>query len=105
MNSATGSPEIGQWYERADSGTLFQVTGLDEAAGTVEIQSFDGDVGEIEARIWSGLPLERVQLPEDGLGPAEEMEAQDLAFSQAETLLANPRALEQLAELGSGNFI
>jgi hypothetical protein len=105
MNSATGSPEIGQWYERADSGTLFQVTGLDEGAGTVEIQSFDGDVGEIEARIWSGLPLERVQLPEDGLGPAEEMEAQDLAFSQAETLLANPRALEQLAELGSGNFI
>lgn len=69
MNSATGNPESGQWYERADCGTLFQVTGLDEAAGTVEIQSFDGDVGEIEARIWSGLPLERVQPPEDGLGP------------------------------------
>jgi hypothetical protein len=104
MNSTVGNPEIGQWYERTDIANVFQVTGLDEADGTIETQSSDGDVGEIEARIWSGLPLERAQPLDDGLGPLEAMEAQDIASSQAETLLANPLALEQFAEVGSRSF-
>lgn len=98
MNDTVGNPRIGQWYERTDNADIFQVTGLDEGAGTVEIQSFDGDVGELDAQIWPGLPLELAQAPEDWMVPLEAMEAQDLVCAQAENLLGNPLALERFAD-------
>ena len=97
MNSTVGSPQIGQWYERADTAEIFQVTGIDDGAGTIEIQSFDGDVDEIDSQVWSAMSLEYAQPPEDWLAPVEDMEAQDVASSQAETMLDNPVALEQFA--------
>lgn len=100
MNSAVGSPRIGQWYERPDTAEIFRVTGIDEGAGTIEIQSFDGDVDEIDTPLWAGLPLELAQPPEDWLASMEDMEAEDVASSQAETILDNPVALERLAEVG-----
>lgn len=101
MNGTAGNPQIGQWYERTDNAEIFQVTGLDEEAGTIETQSFDGDVGEIDGQIWAGLPLERAQAPEDWMAPVKDMEAQDLACVEAATLLENPLALEWFAEGGS----
>ena len=35
-------PIVGNWYAHRDKGALFQVVALDEDAGTVEIQEFDG---------------------------------------------------------------
>ena len=35
-------PVVGNWYSHRDKGALFQVVALDEEAGTVEIQEFDG---------------------------------------------------------------
>jgi len=95
MSSAAVKPQIGQWYARTDTGDVFQVTGLDEGGGTIEIQSFDGDVDEIENPLWAGLPLESAPPPEGGMEPVEDMEAQDLACSQAQRILENPLALEQ----------
>jgi len=95
MSSAAVKPQIGQWYARTDTGDVFQVTGLDEGGGTIEIQSFDGDVDEIENPLWAGLPLESAPPPEGAMEPVEDMEAQDLACSQAQRILENPLALEQ----------
>jgi hypothetical protein len=95
MSSAAVKPRIGQWYERTDTGDVFQVTGLDEDDRTIEIQSFDGDVDEIESPVWAGLPLEPAAPPEDWMVPVEDMDAQDLACSQAQRILENPLALEQ----------
>ena len=61
MNNEVGSAEIGQWYARSDKGEMFQVTGLDAHNGTIEIQTFDGDVDEIDEEAWSALPLTRAQ--------------------------------------------
>lgn len=104
MNSTVGSPQIGQWYERADTAEIFQVTGIDDGAGTIEIQSFDGDVDEVDLQLWSALPLEYAQPPEDWLPSVEDMDAQEVASSQAETILDNPVALERFAEAGSGHL-
>lgn len=52
-SGGVGYPRVGQWYSRADKGEMFQVTGRDYRAGTVEIQSFDGDVDEIDVEAWA----------------------------------------------------
>jgi hypothetical protein len=71
METEAGSAEIGQWYARSDKGEMFQVTGLDAHNRTIEIQTFDGDVDEIDEDEWTALPLTRTEPPEDWTGPVD----------------------------------
>ena len=96
MSSTVGNPEIGQWYVRPDNGAIFQVTGVDERAKTIELQAIDGDLDEVDSETWAAMPLELTGSPEDWLGPIDDMEADDLAFSEAESMLDNPAMLERL---------
>ena len=82
MNAQIGRPEIGQWYARGDKGEIFQVVGYDDRARTVEIQSFDGDIDEIELDAWESLALEPSVAPEDCTGPMDEVEPEDLGYSE-----------------------
>jgi hypothetical protein len=96
MSNAVGEPEIGQWYERADTGDLFQVTCIDDHWKTIEIQAADGDIGEIEAEIWAALPLELAELPEDWSGPIKDLEAEHLTRLRAARAFENPAILQRL---------
>ncbi|HYX74402.1 MAG TPA: DUF6763 family protein [Steroidobacteraceae bacterium] len=72
------NPEIGQWYLHRDKGEMFRVTAYDEPTHTIEIQTFDGDVDEIDEEAWSALPLELAEEPEDWTGPLDGIEFDDL---------------------------
>jgi hypothetical protein len=84
MNTSGGRPEIGQWYRRADKGEEFRVVGRDENSRAIEIQSFDGEVDEIDVEEWEALPLERVEPPEDWTAPMDDVETDDLGYSETE---------------------
>jgi hypothetical protein len=84
MNTHVGRAEVGQWYARADKGELFQVVGRDDQSRTVEIQSFGGDVDEIDDETWGTLPLVRTAPPEDWTGPIDDVEKDDLGYSDTE---------------------
>ena len=66
MNHALRRAQIGQWYLRRDKGEIFQVTAYDDRSRTIEIQTFDGDLDEIEMETWRVTPLDLVEPPEDG---------------------------------------
>ena len=97
MISAMSGPQIGQWYERKDQAEIFQVTGIDDCARTVEIQAVNGDIGEIDSDTWSALPLSYAVPPEDGIVPLDEIEAEDVAAARAEETLEDPTMLGRLA--------
>ena len=97
MNNIVGEPEIGQWYERTDTGEIFQVTGLDEHSETIEIQAFDGAIDEIEAEIWIALPLQLAELPQDWSGPITDLEAEHLSQLQSTRAFENPAILQRLS--------
>ncbi len=102
MNAEIGSARIGQWYLRRDKGEMFLVTGTDERAGTVEVQTFDGDLDEIDADTWSTLPLERAPPPEDWTGPVDEVAPDDLGYSETEMRAGDwTQALQPFAATGS----
>ncbi len=82
MNTQIVRPEIGQWYARGDKGENFQVVGYDDHARTIEIQSFDGDIDEIDIDAWDSLALESSVAPEDCTGPMDEVEPDDLGYSE-----------------------
>jgi len=77
-------PEIGQWYAHTDKGELFQVVGRDAESRTIEIQYFDGDVDEIDAETWAALPVEPAEPPEDMTAPMDDIETDDLGYSETD---------------------
>lgn len=99
MNSAVGRPEVGQWYAHRDKGEIFQVTGIDDGSKSIEIQYFDGDVDEIEEPSWFGMPLERAAAPEDCTGALDEVESDDLGYS--ETAMSDREWQEPLQPFGA----
>ncbi len=75
-------PRIGQWYRHLDKGESFVVTGVDEAASTVETQSFDGDLDEVELESWAALSIAPIEPPEDWTGPVDSVAPDDLGDSE-----------------------
>lgn len=74
-------PVIGNWFRRPN-GTLFEVVAVDEDDGTVEIQQFDGTIGEIDIENWPQLLLVEVSAPEDWSGSVD-MDPEDYAGKSA----------------------
>ncbi len=75
-------PVVGNWYQQLDDGTLFQVTAVDEDEGLVEFQNFDGDIGEVSLDEWRNWDLEVSDPPEDWTGPVDDIEIDDLDYSE-----------------------
>jgi hypothetical protein len=78
MNSDVGRPRIGHWYTRWDNGEIFQVTALKTPSGTIEVQTFDGDLFEIADASWGLLPLGLTAPPEGWLESSESADLSDL---------------------------
>lgn len=90
-------PIPGNWYQHLDKGQEFQVIDVDETGGVVETQHFDGDIEEITLDDWYELDLEHIEPPEDWTGPVDEIEADDLGYS--DTSMAPEDWSEPLSEI------
>ena len=76
-------PVVGHWYNHVDKGDLFQVVALDEQSGTIEIQEFDGGLDEIDLEEWRQMSIEPAAPPEDWTGPVDELERDDLGYTDS----------------------
>jgi hypothetical protein len=64
---------------RRDTGETFLVTDYDDEAGTVEIQTSDGDLDELDEEVWQSLSLTLAEPPQDWTGPIDaDIEEDDL---------------------------
>src|SRR3989344_2293815 len=77
-------PVISQWYRHLDKGQQFYVTAIDDREGTIEIQHFDGDVEEVDFDDWRMLAIEPIEPPEDWTGPVDDVERDDLGYSETD---------------------
>jgi hypothetical protein len=77
MNSV-GRPQVGDWYQNQDKGEPFQVVSVDVASGTVQTQSFDGELDSIDMEDWEQIPLVTAAAPEDWTGPLDDVEPDDV---------------------------
>ena len=84
VSTSVGPPEIGQWYARGDKGQEFRVVGRDAESRAIEIQTFDGEVDEVDAETWETLSLERIEAPEDWTAPLDDVETDDLGYSETD---------------------
>jgi hypothetical protein len=75
-------PIVGNWYRHLDKGQLFRVVAFDQERGIVEIQHFDGDIEEMDASAWFDLEIEPAEAPEDWTGPVDDVETDDLGYTE-----------------------
>ena len=86
---------VGQWYLRQDTGETFWVTDQDNESGTVEIQTSDGDLDELDDEVWQSLPLALAGPPQDWTGPMD-----DVVVEDQEDLETDPAQAGSLASPG-----
>ncbi len=74
-------PIIGNWYRNTtEKGQRFEVVSLDEEAGLVEVQHFDGDVEEWDIDEWYNMDLEAIEPPENWTGPMDDVTDEDIVY-------------------------
>ncbi|PWV65937.1 DUF6763 family protein [Plasticicumulans acidivorans] len=78
-------PIVGNWYRDLESQGCFEVVAFDEDARTVEIQYQEGEVEEIELDAWYDMVLEGIDTPDDWNGAFDDLNGEDLGYSDADT--------------------
>lgn len=72
-------PLVDQWYWHHDKGQSFVVIAVEPDA--IEIQHYDGDIEEMTMATWRGMDIEPAEPPEDWTGPVDDVEPDDLDYS------------------------
>ena len=73
-------PVVGSWYQSPD-GQRFEVIGIDEDEGFVEIQYFGGELDALEFDAWLVMGYTEIAPPEDWSGPFDDLERDDLGYT------------------------
>ena len=77
-------PIAGNWYRHVDKGECFQVVDIDEEAGNIEIQYFDGALDTVDLEEWYEMQIEAMEPPEDWTGPVDDIERDDLGYTETD---------------------
>jgi hypothetical protein len=77
-------PIVGQWYEDRE-GQAFEVVAADEEENYIEIQYFGGDIDELDFDSWGSVVAQQVEQPEDWSGPYDDLERDDLGYTDMNT--------------------
>ena len=76
----SAKPEIGAWYSLR-GGESFEVVAVDDDDGTIELQSFDGTVEEMDIEDWESQrasgEIQNAEAPEDWSGSVDVDEEDD----------------------------
>ena len=75
------NPVVGDWYLDLETHLSFKVVGLDELEDSIEVQYLNGDVGDYDLENWYASPFEPIEAPEDWSAPYDEIEPDDLGYS------------------------
>ena len=79
-------PIIGHWYRNKElSSEIFEVVAIDNDEKLIEIQYFDGQIGELELDTWKESRIVEVAEPEDWSG-AYELSTEDLSDYKSEVI-------------------
>ncbi len=73
-------PVIGDWYKNT-LGQSFEIVAIDDTDGTIEVQFYDGELTEFDMETFEMQDLVPVAPPEDWSAPFDEVEKEDLGYS------------------------
>jgi len=82
---AATSALLENWYQDTVTGRTFRVVAIDRAADSIEIQYFNGDLGEYDFASWAESNFHAIEAPEDWSGPFDDLELDDMGYSDPDS--------------------
>lgn len=89
-------PIVGNWYKDLETQSEFEIVAVDEDAQTVEIQYFEGEVEELDWDTWREMVLMPIDPPEDWSGPFDDLEQDDLGYTDMPIVNSKENPLNEL---------
>ncbi len=80
-------PVIARWYKDVENDLTFKVVAIDENDDTIDVQYINGDIGEYDKESWYSSTFDFIEAPEDWSAPFDEIETDDLGYSDPDTHL------------------
>ena len=74
-------PIIDRWYKDVENNMRFKVVAIEEVAGDIEVQYFNGDIGEYDKDSWYNSTFDYIEAPEDWAAAYGDIETEDLGYS------------------------
>lgn len=78
-------PILRNWYKDLETGLSFRVVAIDETSRSIDLQYFDGDIGETDFETWYASAFEPIEAPEDWSAPYGDMDRDDLGYTDPDT--------------------
>ncbi|WP_139558105.1 DUF6763 family protein [Methylotetracoccus oryzae] len=79
------SAQLENWYQDSATGRSFRVIAVDKATDSIEIQYFNGDLGEYDFASWAESGFSPIEAPEDWSGPFDDLELDDMGYSDPDS--------------------
>ena len=77
-------PVIGSWYKDVENNLKFRVVAIEENSDSIEVQYFNGDIGEYDDETWYSSTFDYIEAPEDWSAPFDKLETDDLGYSDTD---------------------
>lgn len=78
-------PIVGTWYKDLENNLTFKVINIEENDDSIEVQYLNGDIGEYDHDSWYGSTFDYIEDPEDWSAPYDELEEDDLGYSDPDS--------------------
>lgn len=91
-------PSIEHWFQDSETGRSFRVIAIDTENDSIEIQFYDGDVDELDFGAWRDSLFIPIEAPEDARAPFDDVEIDDLGYSDTDVHKPSDRTLDDLLD-------
>lgn len=79
--SNLSEPYLGQWYKDPATDQAFRIVALDEEGDSIELQYLNGDISGLDFNAWNDGGFDSIEAPEDWAAPFDDVENDDLGYS------------------------
>jgi hypothetical protein len=88
--TTVADPIIGSWYKDVENNLMFKVVAIEESDDSIEVQYYNGDIGEYDHDSWYSSTFDYIEDPEDWSAPFDDLESDDLGYSDPDDHRRNP---------------
>jgi len=88
--ATVADPIIGSWYKDVENKLMFKVVAIEESDDSIEVQYYNGDIGEYDRDSWYNSTFDYIEDPEDWSAPFDDIEPDDLGYTDTDSHRPNP---------------
>ncbi len=92
--TTVADPIIGSWYKDVENNLKFKIINIEESDDSIEVQYLNGDIGEYDHDSWYHSTFDYIEDPEDWSAPYDDIETDDLGYSDTDRHNPNPEDVD-----------